>query len=444
VKYLFDRQTLSWALYDWANSAYATIVMAVFFPLVFSNYWFAGSGSENSTTPLGIANSGASLLIILLAPVLGAIADKGGMKKKFLFVFAATGILFVASLYFVGQGEWLMALCVYVLAGIGFAGANIFYDALLVDISPKNKLDVISAFGFAAGYLGGGLALVVAIAFTTVPENFGFADREQAMLASFVMVGLWWAVFSIPLFLGVEESPVDSELGFTQAISGGIDQLLATFREVRRLRVVWLFLLAYWFYIDGVYTVIRMAMDYGVRLQFDQVSLVWAFLIVQFVAFPAAIAYGRIGEKIGARAGILIGIGVYIGVTIYGYFISIVAEFYALAIAIGLVQGGVQSLSRSLYARMIPVHRSAEFFGFYNIMGKFATVLGPLLVAMVSGATGDPRLAILSIIVLFVVGGILLLSVDETEGQRVAREIDETMDTRAAFTPQGKRHPGDG
>lgn len=440
MKNLFDRQTLSWALYDWANSAYATIVLAVFFPLVFSNYWFTGSGSENSTTPLGIANSGASLLIILLAPVLGAIADRGGMKKKFLFAFAAIGILFVASLYFVGQGEWLLALCVYVLAGIGFAGANIFYDALLVDISPKNKLDVISAFGFAAGYLGGGLALVIAIAFTTVPETFGFKDREQAMLASFIMVSLWWAVFSIPLFLGVRESPIDSDLRFTQAISGGIDQLLATFREVRRLRVVWLFLLAYWFYIDGVYTVIRMAMDYGVRLQFDQVSLVWAFLIVQFVAFPAAIAYGKLGEKIGARAGILIGIVVYIGVTIYGYFISIVAEFYALAIAIGLVQGGVQSLSRSLYARMIPVHKSAEFFGFYNIMGKFATVLGPLLVAMVSGATGDPRLAILSIIVLFIIGGILLLSVDETEGQRVAHEIDETMDTRAAFTPQANKN----
>ena len=183
MKELFNRKTLSWALYDWANSAYATIVLAVFFPLVFSNYWFAGSGSENSTTPLGIANSIASLAIILLAPALGAIADKGGIKKNFLFVFAAIGIVFVASLYFIGQGEWLLALCVYVLAGIGFSGANIFYDALIVDISPRDKLDIISAFGFAAGYLGGGLALIIAIAFTTVPETFGFDDREQAMLA---------------------------------------------------------------------------------------------------------------------------------------------------------------------------------------------------------------------------------------------------------------------
>jgi len=437
MKDLFNRRTLSWALYDWANSAYATIVMAVFFPLVFSNYWFAGSGSENSTTPLGIANSAASLVVILLAPALGAIADKGGIRKNFLLFFAAIGILFAVALSFIGQGEWLLALGVYVLAGIGFAGANIFYDALIVDISPRDKLDIISAFGFAAGYLGGGLALVIAIAFTTVPETFGFANREQAMLASFVLAGLWWGVFSIPLFVGVKERRIDSDIQFTQAVAGGIEQLLATFREVRRLRVVWLFLLAYWFYVDGVYTIIRMAMDYGVRLEFDQISLVWAFLIVQFVAFPAAIAYGKLGERIGARVGILIGIGVYIAVTIYAYFIDIVAEFYALAIVIGLVQGGVQSLSRSLYVRIIPAHKSAEFFGFYNIMGKFATVLGPLLVAMVSGLTGDPRLAILSIIGLFIIGGILLLSVDETEGQRVAREMDETTDTRATFTAKG-------
>jgi UMF1 family MFS transporter len=424
MKDLLNSRTLSWALYDWANSAYATIVMAVFFPLVFSNYWFAGSGSENSTTPLGIANSVASLVIILLAPALGAIADTGGIRKKFLLVFASMGILFAVTLYFVEQGEWLLALCVYAMAGIGFAGANIFYDALIVDISPRNKFDLVSAFGFAAGYLGGGLALVIAIAFTTTPETFGFADTEQAMLASFVLAGLWWAVFSIPLFVGVRENRIDSDIRFTQAVAGGIEQLLATFREVRRLKVVWLFLLAYWFYIDGVYTIIRMAMDYGVRLEFDQISLVWAFLITQFIGFPAAIAYGKLGEIIGARAGILIAIGVYIAVTIYGYFIDVVAVYSALAIVIGLVQGVVQSLSRSLYVRIIPPRKSAEFFGFYNIMGKFATVLGPLLVAMVSGFTGDPRLAILSIIGLFVIGGVLLLLVDEVEGQRVAREMD--------------------
>jgi len=424
MKDLFNRRTLSWALYDWANSAYATIVLAVFFPLVFSNYWFAGSGSENSTTPLGIANSVASLVIVLLAPVLGAIADKGGIKKKFLFTFAAIGVVFVSSLFFIEQGEWLLALCVYALAGIGFAGANIFYDALIIDVSVRDKFDIVSAFGFAAGYLGGGLALVIAIAFTTVPETFGFAGREQAMLASFVLAGLWWAVFSIPLLLGVKESRIDSDIRFTQAVTGGIEQLLATFKEVRRLRIVWLFLLAYWFYIDGVYTIIRMAMDYGVRLEFDQISLVWAFLITQFIGFPAAIAYGKLGEKIGAKTGIVIAIGVYIAVTIYGYFMDVVAEFYALAIVIGLVQGGVQSLSRSLYARIVPGNKAAEFFGFYNIMGKFATVLGPLLVAMVSGITGDPRLAILSIIVLFAIGGILLLFVDETEAQRVARELE--------------------
>lgn len=435
---LYNRRTLSWALYDWANSAYAAIVVAVFFPLVFSNFWFADSGSENSTTPLGIANSVTSLVIVLLAPVLGAVADKGGIKKKFLFTFATIGVVFVSALFFIEQGQWLLALCVYALTGIGFAGANIFYDALMVDVAARDKFDMVSAFGFAAGYLGGGLALVIAIAFTTAPETFGFSGRDQAMLASFILAGLWWALFSMPLFVGVKERQIDSGIPFTRAVSGGIEQLLATFREIRRLKTVWIFLLAYWFYIDGVYTIIRMAMDYGIRLEFDQISLVWAFLITQFVGFPAAIAYGKLGEKIGARAGIEIAIGIYVAVTIYGYFMDAVAEFYVLAIVIGLVQGGVQSLSRSLYARIIPARKSAEFFGFYNIMGKFATVLGPLLVAMVSGLTGDPRLAILSIIVLFAIGGLLLLSVDQIQGQRVAREMDDTTATRITYTSQVK------
>lgn len=425
MKDLFNRQTLSWALYDWANSAFATIVLAVFFPLVFSNYWFAGSGSENSTTPLGIANSAASLAIVLLAPVLGAIADRGGIKKHFLLVFTGLGILFVVSLSAIAQGEWLLALAVYGLAGIGFAGANIFYDALIVDVSPRGRFDIVSAFGFAAGYLGGGIALLIAIAFVTVPQTFGFIDRQQAMLASFLLVGLWWAVFSIPLFVGVDERREAGKIGASRVIKEGFGQLFATFREIRRLKVVGLFLLAYWFYIDGVYTIIRMAMDYGLRLGFDQLSLVKAFLITQFIGFPAAIAYGKLGEKIGARNGIMIAIGIYMGVTVYGYFLDAIAEFYTLAIVIGLVQGGVQSLSRSLYARIIPADKAAEFFGFYNIMGKFATILGPLLVAVVSGLTGEPRLSILAVIVLFAIGGALLLRVDDSEGQRIARELEK-------------------
>jgi UMF1 family MFS transporter len=319
MKALFRKEIVAWALYDWANSAYATVAVAVFFPLIFSNYWFAGSASENTTTPLGIANSVTSLLIVLLAPVLGAIADRGGMKKRFLLVFTIIGLVFVSSLVFIEQGDWILALSVYALAGVGFSGANIFYDALLLDISPRSKLDIVSALGFALGYLGGGLALLIAIVLTSFPQLFGFSSAQQAMLASFIVVALWWGLFSIPLLLAVRESRIHREVSFGQAAIQGVGQLLATFREVRRLKIVWLFLLAYWFYIDGVYTIIRMAMDYGVRLDFDQMSLIKAFLIVQFIGFPAAVVYGKLGEKLGAKTGIMIAIAAYIGVTIYGY-----------------------------------------------------------------------------------------------------------------------------
>ena len=196
MKALFRKDILAWALYDWANSAYATVAVAVFFPLIFSNYWFAGSASENTTTPLGIANSVTSLLIVLLAPVLGAIADRGGMKKRFLLVFTIIGLVFVSSLVFIEQGDWILALSVYALAGVGFSGANIFYDALLLDISPRSKLDIVSALGFALGYLGGGLALLIAIVLTSFPQLFGFSSAQQAMLASFIVVALWWGLFS--------------------------------------------------------------------------------------------------------------------------------------------------------------------------------------------------------------------------------------------------------
>jgi UMF1 family MFS transporter len=313
----------------------------------------------------------------------------------------------------VAQGEWLLALSIYALAGIGFSGANIFYDALLIDIADTDNFDSVSAFGYSLGYLGGGLALVVAIVFTTFPAVFGFANISEAMLASFVLVGLWWAVFSIPLFRGTPKAHSHSSIGMSKAIHSGFGQLIDTFKEVRQLKVVLLFLIAYWFYIDGVATMIRMSMNYGVRMGFDQMSLVQALLVTQFVGFPAAIIYGKLGEKYGAKLGIYFAIVVYMLVTGYAYFMDQVSEFYTLAIIIGLVQGGIQSLSRSFYARLIPRSKAAEFFGFFNMMGKFAAILGPLLMAAVSSASADPRLSILAILVLFAIGGGLLFMVDE-------------------------------
>jgi UMF1 family MFS transporter len=428
VSAILNKRTLSWAFYDWANSAYTTIVVTSFFPILFGNYWFVGSGSENTTTPLGIANAVGSLTVVLLAPVLGAIADRGGLKKRFLLLFLLLGVLFVSTLSFIGQGDWQLAITIYVLSFIGFTGANVFYDSMLVDISEQEKFDLVSALGFSLGYLGGGIALLGCILFAN-PASLGFdkvTPVEQIILI-FLFTGIWWAVFSLPLLMNVKERKPEVALQLGTAIRQGLIQLAHTFREIRKLKVVFTFLLAYWLYIDGVDTIIAMAADYGRRIGFNQNDLFMAFLITQFVGFPAAIIYGKFGEMIGAKSALLIAIATYIGVTVYGYFMDEVRDFYILAIIVGLVMGGIQSLSRAFFARIIPKNKSAEFFGFYNMIGKLAAVLGPLLMAMVSQLTGNPRLSILSIIVLFIAGGLILLMVDEQEGMAKAREMEEQI-----------------
>ncbi len=422
---IFNKRTMSWAFYDWANSAYTTIVITAFFPILFGSYWFNGTGSENTTTPLGIANATASLIVVILAPILGAIADRGGLKKRFLLMFIIIGVFFVSLLSFVNQGQWQLALVVYVLSFVGFAGANVFYDSMLVDVSSDEKLDITSALGFSLGYLGGGIALLGCVVFSS-PAKFGIerVTSLDEIVMVFVFVGLWWACFSLPILIGVKESKPQEKLPLGQAISQGMKQLVHTFKEVRKLRVVFMFLLAYWLYIDGVDTIIAMAADYGHRIGFDQGDLFMAFLVTQFVGFPAAILYGKLGEKLGAKTGLLIAIIIYIGVTVYAYFMNEVSDFYILAIIVGLVMGGIQSLSRSFFARIIPKNKAAEFFGFYNMLGKLAAVLGPLLMAVISQTSGSPRLSILSIIVLFVAGGTLLYFVDEKEGIKMAKELE--------------------
>ncbi len=418
------RSIWAWALYDWANSAFATTVLAGFFPVFFKEYWSAHVPATQSTLQLGAANSLGSLLIVLAAPVLGAIADAGGARKRFLFVFAAAGVAATAALYWVPAGAWVPALVLFVVAGGGFAAGNIFYDSLLVDVVEPARFDRVSALGFALGYLGGGLLFAVNVAMTLWPAAFGLADASQAVRVSFLSVALWWTVFSVPLFVRVHEHGPAAHPGAAAAVRGGFGRLRATFAHVRGLRQVVLFLLAYWLYIDGVDTIVRMAVDYGLSLGFPTQSLIAALLLTQFVGFPAALAFGRLGERWGTRRGILLGIAVYAGITLWATRMQAVWEFYTLAAIIGLVQGGVQALSRSLYARLIPADQSAEFFGFYNMLGKFAAVLGPVLVGVTAVWTGSARLSLLAIIVLFVAGGLLLLRVDEADGARAARALE--------------------
>lgn len=420
-----NKTVFSWALYDWANSAYATVILAGFFPLFFKQYWSDATSVSQSTFQLGLTNSIASTIIVILAPVLGAIADAGNSKKRLLLIFASLGILMSAGLYFVAQHETVLALSLFALSVIGFSGSVIFYDALIVGICKKESYDKVSTFGFALGYLGGGILLAFDVYMMRNPTEFGFSNSADAVKFSFLTVSIWWFVFSLPLFFNVPEIKSSKKVKMSQAIINGFKQLKTTFNNIRKLRMVLLFLCAYWLYIDGVDTIVRMAIDYGMSIGFDSGNLITALLITQFVGFPAAIGFGYLAHYIGAKRGILIGIAVYLFVTIWASQIQDVSEFYLLAIIIGLVQGGVQALSRSFYARIIPENRAAEFFGFYNMLGKFAAVLGPIMMGVVSLLTQSPRLSILSISVLFIAGGILLYYVDEEKAKKMLAEYNE-------------------
>jgi UMF1 family MFS transporter len=406
----------AWCLYDWANSAFAVTVMAGFFPIFFKQYWSVGVAVTDSTYRLGMANSLGGLIVVCLAPFLGALADQAGARKYFLLFFAAMGIVMTGALYLVAQGNWVLALMLYTMGILGFVGGNVFYDALLVSVTHKIHFDRVSAYGYAFGYLGGGLLFTINVLMTLYPKYFGLVDAAQAVRLSFVSVALWWALFSLPLFFMVEESKV-AEVP-KQWLQASVRQLLETVRKLRKLRVTFLFLLAYWCYIDGVDTIIRMAVDFGLSIGFDANNLMIALLIAQFVGFPAALLFGAIGSRKGPKQGIMLAILAYLLILVWAYHINAVWEFYVLAVAIGLVQGGIQALSRSLYARLIPHEQSAEFFGFYNMLGKFAVVIGPILIGWVGVLTGSSRIAILSIGVLFVIGGGLLMLVDVKAGER--------------------------
>ena len=414
------RAVWSWAFYDWANSAYSTTVMAGFFPLFFKEYWADPHNPSQSTFYLGMANSIASLVVAALAPLLGSIADQGSAKKKFLTFFAFLGVIMTGGLWMVAQGNWQMAVLFYVIATIGFASGNVFYDALLPGLASEERVDAVSSLGFGIGYLGGGLLFLVNVFMYLKPELFGIPDGATAIKLSFLSVAVWWAVFTIPLILFVPEPKNYENIDFNNAIRMGWVQLVQTFKEIRNMKVVGTFLLAYWFYIDGVDTIIRMAVDYGMSLNFPGESLIIALLIVQFVAFPAALIYGWLASKIGAKTGIMVGITAYSFITLLGYFMTEAWHFYVLAILIGLFMGGIQALSRSLYTRIIPPDKSAEFFGFYNMLGKFAAIIGPALMGTIALVTGSARLSILSILLLFILGAFFLNKVDIKEGKRLA------------------------
>jgi len=417
----------AWVMYDWANSAFMTTIVTAVFPVFYASVAAAGVDPDQATYRYSRATTLALAVTAVISPVLGAVADYRGIKKRLLLLFQAVGIVFTAAMYFIGTGDLRFALWLFVLANIGAAGAFTFYDSLLPHIARGDELDRVSTAGYALGYLGGGLLLVLNLLWIQRPAWFGIPDAAAATRLSFVSVAVWWAVFSIPLFRRVPEPPrqieADERLG-ENVLVAAFGRLAETFRELARYRQALLMLLASLLYTDGINTIIRMASVYGAQVGIAAHHMLAAIVLVQFVGVPFAFLFGRLAGRIGARSAVFVSIVVYTIVSVLGYYMTTAAHFYLLGFLVGMVQGGSQALSRSLFASMIPRHKSSEFFGFWGVFEKFAGILGPALFGEAIRYTGSSRIAILSIIVFFVAGGAVLAMVDVTAGQRIAREAE--------------------
>jgi UMF1 family MFS transporter len=412
-KYTF-REKFSWSLYDWANSVFATTVLAGFFPLFFKSYWGGDLDDATSTALLGTASSAAGFIIVLIAPVLGAMADLSRNKKIFLLIFALVGIISTSALFFISYGSWLWSLIIFGLSIIGFSGANIFYDSLLIDVSSNEDRNYVSSLGYALGYLGGGILFLINVSMYLYPSIFNLNSQIEGILYSFLTVAIWWFIFSIPLFLFVKQKNFEATTDFRSPFKQSFTRVFETFKEIKKYKPVLIFLVAYWFYIDAIDTIVRMAVAYGTDLGFDSSKLIIALIFTQFIGFPATFAYGFLAERFGLFNMLVVGILIYIFICFYSLFISNTKDFFILAGLVGLVQGGVQSVSRTIFSRLIPQDKATEFFGFYNLIGKSAVVVGPALVGWMAYIFNDPKAGIISLLILFIPGIVILLYVPKT------------------------------
>lgn len=412
----------SWALYDWANSAYSMTVTSTILPLYFKMITDSAGIEKNiSTAYWGYANSFGTLLIAILAPILGTIADYKGYKKKFFRFFFMLGVISTAMLA-IPKDQWLALLIIYFITEVGFSGANIFYDAFLVDVTTEDRMDGVSTMGYGLGYIGSTIPFIICIAiiilaqFKKIPMSIETASR-----ISFIITAIWWGVFTIPMlknvkqihYVEIEKNPVLSSF----------KRLFKTLREIKKYKSIFIFLIAYFFYIDGVDTIIKMATAYGADLGISSTTLLIILLVTQFVAFPFAILYGRLAEKYSGKFMLLIAIGIYTFICIYAYFIKSALDFWILAMLVGTSQGGIQALSRSYFGKLVPKENSNEFFGFYNIFGKFAAIMGPFLVGLVAQLTGRTNNGVFSIIVLFIIGGILIVKAPNHSSKTIGIDI---------------------
>ena len=425
------RDLRAWAMYDWANSAFQTTIIAAVFPIYYQKVAAAGQPEAAAMSRFAWATTLAILIVAIIAPLLGAVADYTAVKKRLLAVFLAIGATATAAMYWIGRGDWQFALVLFVIGNVGVAGTIVFYESLLPHLVENQDLDRVSTAGYAVGYMGGGALLAINLMMIQKPQWFGIPDAGTATRLALASVAIWWVGFSIPLFRSVPEPVVrretDESPGGGNALLGGTKRLLETFHELRRYRDAFVFLLAFLLYNDGIQTMIRMATLYGTQIGLPESAMITALLMTQFIGIPCAFVFGMVASRIGARTAVFAGLGVYVLITVLGYFMSTGAHFFALAGLVGMVQGGTQALSRSLFASMIPRHKSSEFFAFFSVFERYAGVLGPAIFAFVVERSGSGRSAILAVAVFFVVGGALLTLVDDKRGRLAARAAEAEL-----------------
>ena len=410
----------AWAMYDWANSAFWSTVVTAVFPAFFGSYAAAGLSGVEATSRFAWGTTIALTLVAITAPVLGALADHRPLKKRLLLVFLLIGVAATLLMATIGRGEWMYALALFMVANVGVASTLVFYDSLLPHIAAPDQIDRVSTAGYAMGYIGGGILLLINLAWIMAPTMFGLPDTTAAVRLTFVSVAVWWLLFSLPLFRRVPEPAVRLE---ELRASGPALALAAasaawkTFTELRRNRHAFLMLVAFLLYNDGIQTLIRMSSIYGAEIGIDQNAQIAAFVLVQFVGVPCSFLFGALAGRIGAKTSIFLALAVYTSTSILGYFMTAAWQFFVLAFLVGLVQGGSQALSRSLFARMTPREKSSEYFGFFAVFEKFAGIFGPLLFGASVTVFQSSRAAVLSVIFFFVAGAIVLSFVNVEAGE---------------------------
>jgi UMF1 family MFS transporter len=425
-------------MYDWAISSLQTTVMVALFPIFFANFAAADRDPVDASRMFGVATTVAAVIVAVLSPILGAISDFAAAKKKMLVAAMLVGVSAIAGMYFIERGEATFAATLFVIAIVGATASMVFYEALLPHIASPDEIDRVSTAGYAVGYVGGGVLLAVNLAWIQKPEWFGFptgpglsdAQATLPVRLSFVSVAVWWLVFSLPLLRGVREPRRTLEADETatpRSLTVPFVRLVETFRELRAYRVAFLMLTAFLIYNDGVQTIIKMATVYGTTIGLGANVLVPAILIVQFMGIPFTFMFGLLADRIGVKRALFVGLTAYATITVLGYFMSTALHFFVLAALTGMVQGGTQALSRSLFATLIPAHKSGEFFGFFSVFEKFASIFGPLVFTVTIAMTGNMRNAILALIVFFVVGGVLLAFVDVSAGRKAARDAEDAL-----------------